>query len=69
MILLNIDKEELRVLWAIAEAKALDAEAGDHDDGLTEKDFRGRKSALLREMPTARQLRTIANALKEKLLA
>lgn len=48
-----LGERQLHLLWAVLEIKALDAEHGDHDDGLVEFE-------LLTEMPTAEELRELA---------
>lgn len=49
---------QLHLLWAVLELKALDAEQNDHDDGLVEFE-------LVTEMPTAAELRALAQWAKQ----
>jgi hypothetical protein len=48
-----LTSRQLHLLWAVLEIKALDAEHGDHDDGLVEFE-------LLTDIPTAEELRGLA---------
>ena len=57
---MELTPEQWLICWAVLEMKAIDAESGDHDQGLIEFE-------LLTEMPTAEQLRAIANEAKKHL--
>ncbi len=57
---MNLTPEQWLICWAVLEIKAIDAEIGDHDHGLIAYE-------LLDKLPTAEELRAIANEAKKHL--
>lgn len=57
---MELTSEQWLICWAVLELKALDAEANDHDQGLVELE-------LLEKLPTANELRQIANEARKHL--
>lgn len=57
-------EREKQIVWAVLEAKARDAEAGDFDDAMTEANFHVRGPALLKRNASARELRKVADMFK-----
>ena len=58
MPFLNLSKREMRILWAVIEIKARDAEDDDDDERMLEL-------GLLEELPSAGELRAIADVIAE----
>lgn len=57
---MELTPQQWLICWAVLELKALDAEAGDHDQGLVEME-------LLQTLPTAEELRIISNEAQKHL--
>lgn len=62
---ITLEEGDWRLVWAILEAKACDAEAGGFDDAMTMPGgFLGHKEPLIERMYTAREARFLADLFK-----